>query len=91
MHTFLFNHIALCVKDIDESFEFYQKFFQFKEIENTASNSMTRWLSIGEGRQLHLMPRPNVEIKTNKAVHFAFSTSNFCSVVKYLEELNISY
>ena len=77
MNTFSFNHIALSVTDVNNSVEFYQKVFQFEEIENTASDSKTRWLSIGEGKQLHLIPRPNDEIKTNKAVHFAFSTSDF--------------
>jgi len=91
MHTFIFNHIALSVKDVNESFEFYQKVFQFKEIENTASNSKTRWLSIGEGKQLHLIPRPYSEIKVNKAVHFALSTSDFNSFVLLLKELKIHY
>ncbi|WP_421762879.1 VOC family protein [Ekhidna sp.] len=91
MRTFLFNHIALSVKDVDESFEFYQKIFQFKEIKNTASDSKTRWLSIGEGKQLHLIPRPKAEIKINKAVHFALSTPNFNSFVLFLKELRIPY
>ena len=66
MINFTFNHIALSVKDVDESVVFYQKVFHFKEIENTASNSKTRWLTIGNGKQLHLIPRPNFEIKINK-------------------------
>jgi len=70
MHAFVFNHIALSVKDVGESIEFYQKVFHLEEIENTASESKTRWLSFGEGKQLHLIPRPTAEIKTNKAVHF---------------------
>lgn len=91
MSTFLFNHIALSVKDVDKSTAFYQKLFQLKEIENTASNSKTRWLSLGEGKQLHLIPIPDAEIKTNKAVHFALTTSNFNVFVLYLDELKIEY
>ena len=91
MSTFLFNHIALSVKDVDKSTAFYQKLFQLKEIENTASNSKTRWLSLGEGKQLHLIPIPDAEIKTNKAVHFALTASNFNVFVLYLDELKIEY
>ncbi|MEM6718598.1 MAG: VOC family protein [Bacteroidota bacterium] len=91
MQTFSFNHIALSVKDVDIAIAFYQKIFQFKEIKNTASTSKTRWLAIGEGKQLHLIPRPNADIKTNKAVHFAFATSDFNAFVNFLNELNISY
>lgn len=91
MHTFSFNHIALSVKDVDESIAFYQKVLQLKEIKNTASNSKTRWLSLGEGKQLHLIPRPNSEIKTDKAVHFALTASNFYSFVMHLKDLKIEY
>jgi catechol 2,3-dioxygenase-like lactoylglutathione lyase family enzyme len=91
MHTFSFNHIALSVKDVATSITFYQKVFQFEEIPNTASTSKTRWLAIGEGKQLHLIDRPNAEIKTNKAVHFALATANFHEFVQFLKETNIPY
>lgn len=91
MSTFSFNHLALSVKDVDVSIKFYQKVFQFKEIENTASNSKTRWLSLGEGKQLHLIPRPDAEIKLNKAVHFAFTTSNFNAFIAHLDKIRIAY
>lgn len=91
MFTFSFNHVALSVKDADKSIEFYQSVLQLKEIENTASNSKTRWLSLSEGKQLHLIPRPNANIKINKAVHFALSTYSIDSFVNHLEKLKINY
>ena len=91
MHTFSFNHIALSVKDVNESIEFYQKVLQLKEIKNTASDSKTRWLSFDDGKQLHLIPRPNSEIKTNKAVHFALTTPDLNSFIRYLKKLKIDY
>ena len=89
--TFTFNHIALSVKDVDESVQFYQKVFQLEEIENTASDSKTRWLSLNQGKQLHLIPRPNSEIKINKAVHFALSTSDLDSIISNLEKFKIEF
>lgn len=91
MQTFLFNHIALSVQDVAQSIAFYQKVFQLKEIKNTASDSKTRWLSIDERTQLHLIPRPNAEIKTNKAVHFALAVADLHSFVQHLKELKIAY
>ena len=91
MHTFSINHIALSVKDVNESIEFYKKVLLLTEIKNTASNSKTRWLSISEGKQLHLIPRPNAEIKTNKAVHFALATATLNTFIKHLDELNVEY
>lgn len=91
MLPFSFNHIALSVKDVDISVEFYQKVFQLEEIKNTASDSKTRWLSLNEGKQLHLIPRPNSEIKINKAVHFALTTSDLDAFISNLKELKIDY
>ena len=91
MITFSFNHIALSIKDVDASMAFYQKVLQLEEIKNMASDSKTRWLSLGEGKQLHLIPRPNAEIKINKAVHFALVTSDINAFITHLEELNIEY
>ncbi|MEO9952984.1 VOC family protein [Nonlabens sp.] len=91
MPTFFFNHIALSVKDADRSVAFYQKVLQLEEIENTASDSKTRWLSIHEGKQLHLIPRPNFQIKINKAVHFALTTTDLDSFINTLKELNMEY
>ena len=91
MPTFTFNHIALSVKDVEASVYFYQEVFKFEEIENTASTSNTRWLSLGKGRQLHLIPRPDAEIKTNKAVHFALATTDVTSFIRHLDALGIDY
>ncbi|SCY06953.1 Catechol 2,3-dioxygenase [Nonlabens sp. Hel1_33_55] len=91
MPNFSFNHIALAVKDVQKSISFYQSVFRLEEIENTASNSKTRWLSLGEGKQLHLIPRSEEVIKTTKAVHFALSTSSMDSFVAHLGKLDIGY
>lgn len=91
MPNYSFNHVALSVKDVNESVDFYQKVLQLKEIKNTASESKTRWLSLSDGKQLHLIPRPNFDIKINKAVHFALSTSGLDSVITKLNELKIDF
>ncbi len=91
MPTFRLNHLAISVKDVNKSVEFYQIILQLQEIKNTASNSKTRWLSLGEGKQLHLIPRPNAEIKTNKAVHFALATTDLSSFLARLMRLKIDY
>jgi len=91
MPPYTLNHIALSVKDVDTAIAFYQKVFRFKEIENTASDSKTRWLLISEGKQLHLIPRPEMKIKTSKEIHFALTTEDFDAFVDLLTELEISF
>ncbi|KOY51331.1 VOC family protein [Polaribacter dokdonensis] len=91
MRSFSFDHIAISVLDVNESISFYQDVFGFKEIENTASTSKTRWLLIDDKIQLHLIPRPKLKVVTNKAVHFAISTENLVSFSEHLESLNIQF
>jgi len=91
MSNFIFNHVAISVENVDASIAFYKKVLKLNEIENTASNSKTRWLSLGEGKQLHLIPSLHSEIKINKAVHFALSTKDVDAFVKHLNTLNIDY
>ena len=91
MTTFTFNHLALSVQDVEESVEFYQRTLGLKEIKNTASDSKTRWLSLNEGKQLHLIPRPDFEIRVNKAVHLALATTELDSIISHLVELGIDY
>lgn len=89
--TFSLNHVALSVKDVDASIAFYKKVFRLTEIENTASNSKTRWLSLDEGKQLHLIPRPEFTVKTNKAVHFALATASIDLFIDHLVTLKIDF
>ena len=91
MQAFHFNHIALAVKDVNESITFYQKVFGFDEIENTASNSKTRWLSLNEDKELHLIPRPEASIQIVKEVHFAFSTKDIHLFTSHLAALHLPY
>ncbi|MGY5354299.1 VOC family protein [Wenyingzhuangia sp. IMCC45467] len=91
MFTFSFNHVALSVKDVSIAADFYNRVLQLKEIENTASTSKTRWFALGEGKQLHLIPRPDAEIKTNKAVHFALAINDIHPFINHLQILGIPY
>ncbi|TXF87626.1 VOC family protein [Neolewinella aurantiaca] len=91
MRTFSFNHIAISVTDVDKSTEFYQRVLELPEIKNTASNSKTRWLSLGEGKQLHVIPRPEFKVRVNKAVHFALSTPDLKSFIEHLKAIDLDY
>ena len=91
MQNLSLNHLALAVKDVTASVAFYQAVFGLREIENTASNSATRWLSLGEGKELHLIPRPEAEIKTHKAIHFAMALDDLDRFILHLKSLAINF
>lgn len=86
-----FNHFALSVKDPDQSAEFYKNVLNLNEITNRTNINGIRWLSLGEGKELHLISILKDEIKTNKAVHLALTTSDFDLLIAKLKSMNIKY
>lgn len=88
---FTFNHQALSVKDVNRSVEFYQKTFQLKEITNRTKNENIRWMSLGEGKELHLISNAKGQVKINKAVHLAITTQHLDEFIKWLDDNKVEY
>ena len=86
-----FNHLALSVKDVDRSAEFYKNILNLQEITNRTKINGIRWFSFGDGKELHLISILTEKVTINKAVHFALTSSNFDALVKSLTEMNITY
>ena len=86
-----FNHLAVSVKDVNRSAEFYANILKFEEITNRSKLEGVRWFSIGEGKELHLISFVKENIALNKAIHLAFTTPNFDAFVAMLEKMKIPY
>ena len=86
-----FNHLALSVKDVNRSAEFYKSVLKLEEITNRTEIAGIRWMSLGEGKELHLISILKEDFKINKAIHLALAISGFDVFVKSLDELKIAY
>ncbi|MFI1745336.1 VOC family protein [Thalassobellus sediminis] len=86
-----FNHVALSVKNLDQSAEFYTNTLNLKEITNKTKKASRRWFSLGEGKELHLISDYKGEVTVTKAVHMALTTSNFDAFIKKLQSMQIKY
>ena len=88
---FSVNHLALSVKEVNRSAEFYSKLFGLPEITNRSKIEGIRWFVLGDGRELHLISVIKEKVTTNKALHLGLSTANFDVFVKRLDLLKIPY
>jgi len=91
LFNFNFNHLALSVKDVDRSADFYKKILKLQEITNRSKLEGVRWFSIGENKELHLISIVKENVTINKAVHLALTTLNFDDFVKTLDSLHLVY
>jgi lactoylglutathione lyase len=89
--NFNFNHMALSVKDVDRSADFYKSVLKLQEITNRSKLEGVRWMSLGEGKELHLISIIKENVTINKAVHLALTTTSFDSFIKTLDGLHIAY
>jgi len=91
MPVLTFNHLALSVKDVDRSADFYSKALNLQEITNKTKMEGIRWFSLGEGKELHLISILKENVTINKAVHIALTTSGFDAFIKTLDNMKIVY
>ena len=89
-----FNHLALSVKDVDRSAEFYGRLLNLSEIDRQARAKGVRWFSLGNGQQLHLISHAYYQgdpVRINKAVHLALATDHFDECLKQLDANGVAY
>jgi catechol 2,3-dioxygenase-like lactoylglutathione lyase family enzyme len=85
--TFRLDHIALLVRDLDESAAFYTAIPGISEVPNPMGGVGFRWFEFGPNQRFHLqagdISRTHVEMNT----HFAFSAEDtFDDVLATLKE-----
>ncbi|MDO8317048.1 MAG: VOC family protein, partial [Flavobacterium sp.] len=91
MFTLKLDHMALSVKDLEKSVDFYKNVLKLSEITNLTKKEGIRWVSLGEGKELHLVSTIKEPVTINKAVHLAFKVTHFDALIKALKSQNINY
>ena len=89
--TFRLDHIALLVRDLDESVAFLTQVLGLTEGVNPMGGTHIRWIEIGDGRRFHVQAGDISKVHVEKQTHFALSASDFDAVLARFRADNIAF
>ncbi|WP_158557083.1 VOC family protein [Mucilaginibacter conchicola] len=86
----VFNHVALCSKDLKKSNEFYTSVLNLKIISNPFKDTVHTWYSIAPNIAMHVIQS---DCSTTKVIadHICFSVPSVPKFVEMLKAKNIAY
>jgi len=87
----VFNHAALCAKNLRKTADFYRKVIQLQEIHHPFNDTVHVWLKIGDGLALHIIQGECPSTTHDIGVHLCFSVPNLNAFIHHLDDMNVSY
>ena len=75
--SYRLDHIALLVRDLDESVAFLTGVLGLAEGINPIGGAHIRWIEIGDGRRFHVQAGDISGVHVEKQTHFALSATDF--------------
>ena len=89
--TYRLDHIALLVRDLDESVAFLTGVLGLEEIANPMGGTAIRWVDIGDGRRFHLQAGDISRVHVEKQTHFALATSDLDAVLARFRQQGVAF
>lgn len=89
--TYRLDHIALLVRDLDESIAFLTDVIGLSEIPNPMGGTAIRWIEIGDGRRFHVQAGDIGRVHVEKQTHFALSATDFDAVLARLRAQGVAF
>jgi lactoylglutathione lyase len=87
----VFNHAALCARDLNKTAAFYATVLQLKKIHHPFNDTLHVWFKIGEGLALHVIQGNCPQTVHDISIHLCFSVPNLELFMKHLDDLNVKY
>jgi lactoylglutathione lyase len=85
------DHIALLVRDLEESAAFYTAIPGISEVPNPMGGTYIRWFDFGAGQRFHLQAGDVGTTHVEKPTHFAFSVDDFDAVLESVAKNGLDY
>ena len=87
----VFNHAALCAKNLGKTADFYSNVIQLQKIHHPFNDTLHVWFKIGEGLALHVIQGGCPINVHDISIHLCFSVPSLGAFMKHLDALNVKY
>jgi len=87
----VFNHAALCAKNLHKTAAFYSTVLQLQKIHHPFNDTLHVWFKIGEGLALHVIQGDCPQTVHDISIHLCFSVPSLNQFMKHLDDLNVKY
>ena len=85
------DHVGIQVADLGRSVTFYTDVLGLREVPSPFPKEAARWLSLGNGRLLHIVAHGTSGAPHNQWDHFALACSDLDAMIARLNELHIPW
>jgi catechol 2,3-dioxygenase-like lactoylglutathione lyase family enzyme len=89
--SYRLDHIALLVRDLDESVRFFTEILRLREVPNPMGGTDFRWIEIGDGQRFHLQQGDISRVHVEKQTHFALATEDLDAMLDHLREMGVAF
>lgn len=85
------DHIALLVRDLDQTADFLTRVLGIEEIPNPMGGTHIRWFEIGGNTRFHVQAGDISKTHVEKRTHFALSAPDFDAALRHFEAIGAVY
>ncbi len=85
------DHIALLVRDLEETRDFLTRVLGIRQIANPMGGTEILWFEIGSGHRFHVQAGDISRTHVEKRTHFALSAPNLDAVLAHFEAAGVTY
>ena len=92
MKVYELNHVAIHVRDVEASCDFYAKVLQLKPLPRPAFSFPGAWFQLGEHQELHIIGnRHEPDFSGNRGNHFALKVNDLDAWERHLDKVGAKH
>lgn len=85
------DHIALLVRDLDETARFLTEVLQIREVPDPMGGGHIRWFEFGNGQRFHIQAGDISRTHVEKRTHFALSAPDLDAVLAHFRAIGVPF